>query len=38
VLILKFSTRCGFRPWLRQIRRTLASLMSTVRAMLRVLQ
>jgi hypothetical protein len=31
LLILKASTRCGFNPWARQMRRTLASLMPTGR-------
>src|ERR1035441_7393835 len=38
LLILKVSTRCGFNPWARQMRRTLASLMPTAAAMVRVLQ
>src|SRR5437667_12814844 len=38
LLILKLSTRCGFRPWLRQMRRTLASLIPAAAAMVRVLQ
>jgi hypothetical protein len=38
LLILKVSTRCGFNPWARQMRRTLASLIPTAAAMVRVLQ
>src|SRR5712671_6693857 len=38
LLILKLSTRCGFRPWWRQMRRTLASLIPAAAAMVRVLQ
>jgi hypothetical protein len=38
LLILKVSTRCGFNPWARQMLLTLASLMPTAAAMVRVLQ
>jgi hypothetical protein len=38
LLIVKVSTRCGFKPWARQMRRTLASLMPTAAAIVRVLQ
>ena len=37
-LSLKVLTRCGFSPWARQMRRTLASLMPAAAAMVRVLQ
>jgi hypothetical protein len=36
LLSLKVLTRCGFSPWARQMRRTLASLMPAARAMVRV--
>ena len=36
LLILKLLTRCGFSPWLRQMLRTLASLMATALAIVRV--
>src|SRR6202049_1789984 len=38
LLILKVSTRRGFNPWARQMRRTLASLIPTAAAIVRVLQ
>ncbi len=38
LLTLKVSRRCGFKPWARQMRRTLAGLIPTAAAMVRVLQ